>query len=85
MWMFGFPEMLDIHVSEENLKKINDNEVRRIVFDNVLLGQNLMSIEMIDKVANFVCKQSIEHLKEVTINEIEENTGQIYDTSGYLH
>lgn len=88
MFRFDFPYMLRIHVSDADaLKKVTDDRIdnlHKIVFENLLLGVNIINPEVINTIAVYLSKLSDNELKVLTLKDVEKNIGIYTDYSGYL-
>lgn len=72
-------------IKKETQKKMSKNQ--KTVFENLMVGANVSSIEEYQRVAEGIIKISEERIKIITINEIiKEFLGgyNFIDTSGYL-
>jgi hypothetical protein len=80
--MLAFPELVDIHISDEHRKAIRDDKIRSRVFDTLTLGVNYISLEAYDAVAKVIAET--DHPKKITFDEVIKLSGEFEDSSGYL-
>jgi len=88
MYMFTFEGMLEKHITNENAKRLIEHEQPnnpyRYVFEALLLGKNISSLEAINDVATYLSKLTEKEIMEVTMKDVTKNIGSFYDDSGYL-
>ena len=88
MYMFVFEEMLENHITNENAKRLMEHErpnnPYRYVFNALLLGKNISSLEAINDVATYLSKLTEKEIMEATMEDVIKNIGSFYDDSGYL-
>jgi len=67
-YAFYFPDLLDIHIREDILKQITPD--RRVVLENLLLGQNIRELCLINDVASAVVAIPEDKVRTITREEI---------------
>ncbi|MDP2194250.1 MAG: hypothetical protein Q8K36_06970 [Alphaproteobacteria bacterium] len=76
--------MLDVHVTDKKaLKKLQEISYRKI-FDNILVGTNIISLSCINDIAVFVASLNVDKLHSVTFGDVIKAVGQYEDNSGRL-
>jgi hypothetical protein len=79
--------MLYVHLSDETKKAILANRIRKRLFENLLLGVNLFSLEDIERVAKGVLQIPEPRLKNITRPEFMRSSlhgVDFIEESGYL-
>ena len=88
MYMFAFEGMLEAHIIDESaLKKIqheNPNNPYKVVFEHLLVGVNISSLEAINDIAVYLSKLTEDEVKKITYEDVIKNVGCFTDSSGYL-
>lgn len=89
MFMFVFEGMLENHIRDNDArKKITDegkvNNPYKNVFENLLIGVNIIHTDVIDDIAVYLSNLSEEEIEKITLEDVIKNVGNYIDTSGYL-
>lgn len=82
MFMAMFPELMHGYMNEDTLKAFeNSSEVRKMIFDKLMVGVNVVSVEVYQYISAWLLTISDEELKELTMEDVIKGVGKYIDTS----
>ena len=85
MFMAMFPELVSGHLKEETRKQFEkSSDVRRIIFEKITVGVNVISVEVYQNIATWLLTVPDEKLKKLTIEDVTKGAGEYIDESGQL-
>lgn len=85
MFMAMFPELAYVHLDENTRKQLeSSSEVRKETFERIIVGTNVLSVEVYQSIAAWLLKVPEENLKKLTFEDVENGAGKCFDESGYL-
>lgn len=80
-----FPELVYTYLEEDTKKKLeSSSDVRKIIFERVTVGVNVISIAMYQKIAVYLLTVPEEDLKKITFEDVDNGAGGCIDGGGYL-
>jgi len=84
-FIFAYPDMVYNHIQSDKVRQyIRKSSVRKKVFEYLTIGQNLVSITVINDIAETLYWMSDHEVVGWRLCDIEKAIGCIYDKSGRL-
>ncbi len=84
MWMFAFEDMLEVHINDQDVRNKMKQEPYSIVFNNLLLGQNLINLACINQIAELLAGLPEEEVKKISYEYVISKVGEYIDESDNL-
>jgi len=85
MYMFLFLDLVWNHVEDESVKdKIENSPVLHNIFENLVIGVNVVDISYYNDIAKYISGFTDEEAKNLTYGDVIKNVGEYYDSSGAL-
>ena len=78
-------DLIKMYIEKDTLERLEkSSKVRRIIFNMLTVGTNVMNTESYNDVAAWLLTVPEEKLKEVTMKDVVSGAGNYIDESGYL-
>ena len=85
MFMATFPGLVYIRLKDDTRRRLESgSEVRRIVFENLTIGVNVIGTDVYQDVAAWLLTVPEENLKTITMEDAIKGAGEYVDESGRL-
>ncbi len=85
MFMSCYKGMVLVHVEKDTLEKLEkSSNMRKIIFDKLTIGVNVVSTESYQNVAAWLLTVPEEKLEEMTFEDAINGAGNYIDETGYM-